>query len=228
MKEYCLIPKKTAEKYIFNLKKDMQVEAAGTENSMLPVGGSLPCEGKEAFTSLPPPTMTRKLGRKKNLKGGRSSRSLNLNRRNLIKNKKKKTVFLKPAYISTSTSFLNPPLDNLIELKIKNSVKGVARAMLTFFVEKPGVKWGVEGQLLEPTSKYNLIQVIKDLVQNKEKIAQEKIPHYKLLLEHASIPRDYILNDKAATQLYEVQIPPIKKKKGNRGGSRIGSWQSYI
>lgn len=216
MKEFCLIPKKVAEKYIFSPSavKSKMADESTPEDAPDPI--PLPTPQVVMYSEQPPTPPASSSPLVKKVKGGK--RVL----------KKQKPIFLKPLSITKNKAFVNPPLTHIIEMKFKrNSDKEYTKAMLTYFTDKNGIQWNKEGDLTAPFTGYNIIDVIKELTLGSKAIRADKVAYYKMLIDYSFLPRELVKNSSAVAQLYRLVGGKIKIKR-RKSPCLGGSWISYV
>lgn len=119
--------------------------------------------------------------------------------------------------------YMNPDLENLLDLKFPPTSVRYAKALLSLFKNKSHIKWDEMGNLITPIDGYNLVDMIKKMVQEKSLLELNELPFYKMLTTTASIPLELIKNNQVRGQL--LGVPVKTKKKKNESG--YASWQPY-
>ena len=225
MKEFYLVPRKIAEHYgaipqttakkqITESNSQSEREDREKDNNQFPM--QIPEQqntmmDKQLTTPLLPGSFSKKKG--KNLRtlaqsvkdksivkgGGKKDR--------ILKKKRKKTIFLQRRSSHGESQQLvgKPPLDAVINRYTQDKRKReYMRSLLYYFENNPSIIWDKNGNLTQPFSGYNIIDIIKDIaVPNSLRQADEfKLAMYKMLIHHADLPLQVVKSKKIAESVY--------------------------
>ena len=111
-----------------------------------------------------------------------------------------------------------PNLDHIIDIKFPLNHKHYITSFLNLLKSSNTTSWDENGQLTKPIQGYNIIHILEKLFINKSLLEVKDIPFYRLLLKTSGIPLEFIKNEKAKTQLRNID-PIVKKTKTK--------WRSY-
>lgn len=201
MKEFCLIPKTMAERF---LTQDL-----GGENN----------HNTDNNSNSKPRTKSQR-NKKKTL--AHSSSQTNKKKGSLTNTSRGKKASQTQQHQSkqampTSTDISFPPratrppvagndprpsLNHLIDVKIsKESQKDYIKSMLYMMSRSPGVSWDTSGNLLEPIRNFNIINILKTLGDGSDRTGFPKndIPLIRMLLH--SVDPSFIRSNKVKKQL---------------------------
>ena len=136
------------------------------------------------------------------------------------KKRSKKQVVLKPYYSHKRQYIENPSLDHFIDSRfVTLSEKDRAKSLLLYFKRAPDVKWDENGNLLSPLTDYNIIDIISQLIQtktSKKGMPQHRVDAYRLLLNVAGLPKEFVQSGQVKTKLY-----------GGGSSLSVANWVSY-
>lgn len=191
MKEYCLIPKSTAEQFLLksstgsrNIKRNRKTDEEKKEKRVRkPLSGST----VKASTAL------------KNIKRRALQDVLTPN------NHPPSIAAIGPrTTFPTNTIDSKPAIDNRIDVRMKAAQRDYAKAFLALMKHTPGITWDTNGNLLSPINNFNVIDILQTLsdVNSKLGFKADDIPFIKMLFHNTNLDPSFIRNNKARKQLF--------------------------
>lgn len=209
MKEYCLVPKSTAEKF---LRESPQQSSGATQKQE---------KKKLVVTNIPASQRKKKNKEVKSLPreaSKKKKRKTQPQRDAMIENIDLPPTALKRPHLisSTSKSFspeAKPTIDHAIDVRIKGVPdRQYVKAMLSLMRNTPGVSWDINGNLYEPIRNFNIIDILKTLSDGKDKkgFSADDVPFIKMLFHSANLDSSFVRSNKAKKQLFGggIQIRP--------------------
>lgn len=213
MKEFCLIPRITAEKMnegsaskvagtsLKVEKKEMVGRGTGTEDLLRSINELIRTIKGEKKSHRVKKTQKCPFKRKRKVFTPTLD-PLPLPKKSLIPlNEEEENYGVHKMPVFTK-NYEKPNLEALINLSISPASREAAKALLTFFDKKEHIRWDSKGQLISPIDNYNVIDIIKTLLQSKANIKKSDIPFYRLILNEAGIVPELIKNMKLRQQLF--------------------------
>ena len=126
---------------------------------------------------------------------------------------------------TTDAADLRPNLDNLINISAKTATtKEYIKSFLSLLRNTPELSWDASGNLLGPFRNYNIINILKTLSNagDKKGFQTEDVPLIRMILHSASMDPSFIRNNKAKKQLMGGSKPsPLLAQ------SRRMRWERY-
>lgn len=198
MKEYILVARKTAEKlYAGEMgppQKNTHQELASKGSKKKMVGGS-----DELLKSVH--KVIKLLKAKKGRRRTRKQINKDLTAKPVVS--RTDPLPLPQTFYDSASKSENPSLEHLLHLSISPANVKIAKAFINLFDKHENIQWNNTGRLIKPIARFNIIDVIRNLVQLKTRISMEDIPFYKLILEMTDIQPSMIKNVKARKQIFD-------------------------
>ena len=114
----------------------------------------------------------------------------------------------------------NPNIEGLIQIHFGTNLRENALSLFKIMKNEGSLKWNEKGDLLSPINKYNILDILKDLLKNNVKLTEEQLADYHYLLSITNILPEYIKNRKIIKLIRGGE----KKLKGGQDRLR---WISY-
>lgn len=207
-------PMKSMKKKEITKRKEVRVPLTSTVSSTQPHVQPTEKSGKKRrelqvplssfVTSIPPP-ITKMIKTKK-------------------KKNKKVSVVLKTLDRHIEYNKPNPSLSHLIDLSFPVTSRNNALALLKVFERIPTMEWKENGDLIYPLNDYNIIDIIRTMVNTKTKVDTAYLDDYRYLVSVLNIPVELIRNNSIKQYISDKTVPPSNRKKG--GYTKV-SWLAY-
>ena len=97
----------------------------------------------------------------------------------------------------------NPPISDLLPIVFKKINLPQARSILNYFAKSTNIKWDVNGDLLYPLQKGNIIEIIQLFLSKKNTFSSDEISDIKYIVNSSNIP------------LWLINNPHLKKHANN-------------
>jgi len=133
---------------------------------------------------------------------------------------RKRQIKLKTVSPTENNIQENPNIEGLIRIHFEDGLRESALSLFKIMRNAEGFKWNERGDLLHPLNKYNMIDILKDLLKKNVRLTDEQLSDYQYLLSVSNILPEHIRNKKIITQIRGGD----KKLKGGIDKMR---WISY-
>ena len=226
MKEFCLVPKAIAERFLrpspttgSDCKKNSNNDVNNNRNTNKPVKNLKRISSAHKTTHLLPIAFEGKSNNKNN-NIHRQHRRVPKQNRHQLQPRSQRVAVAKDAIFPpkvklmmtkkpTSTSAIDvadprPNLDKLINISATtNTSREYIKSFLSVLRNTPAISWDASGNLLEPFRRYNIIHILKTLgdVGKKQGFEKEDVPFIRMILRSANMDPSFIRNNQAKKQL---------------------------
>ena len=144
--------------------------------------------------------------------------------------KQRPSIFLRELDYNLQDRRIKPSLGELIPYKINNKGKiGPAKTLLKHFEKNDNLQWSQEGDLYQPITGINILDIIYDITSNKTQFSDKEIAIIKHILLITNTPISFIINKRIKDEIikasFNIQQPSTPKRKPKR--KNVLTWRKY-
>ena len=193
MKQYCLIPRQTAEKYLGSIfptnQKEKETASSPSSSSSSSIAHNYRNEEKI------------KSGARKGVKKIRVER---IKKNNVMPDELKLKLNKKKNDEYWIQRDRHPPLDDLVAMEAAKTQVGYITSVIARLRGNSAIAWDSLGNLTSPITNFNIIDVLKKFADSTSKtyFNDDEIPYLKIFLRDSGLRESQIKNKKVRKQLY--------------------------